>query len=176
MRIRLILSILGLLALPPLSAFAQETPPPPSPLQVRPADVRLPEGNGVWVVLIRRSGGFAGVSLESTVNSERTLDCTICKSDQVSRTLSQLAFQSATPSFSFGIAPVSLDSQAGTLPPATHPPLSVCRDCFVTHITIQRRDPGGTIETYAATWDDVTARSAPAEFVTLAKTIIDLTK
>ena len=168
MRNRLILSLIALLAGLPIASFAQET--------VRPAKVRLPQGNGVWVVFIRRSGGFAGTHLEVTVNSERKLHCAVCKTGEQSRTLPQAAFESATPSFSFGIAPVSVDPQADSLPSSSGLPVSFCRDCFVTHITIQRRDANGKIETYAATWDDVTASAAPAEFVKLAKTIIDLAK
>src|SRR5262245_6833604 len=135
MTLRLILSLSGLLAVLPVIS-AQETTqtargaaepaisqaPAPTVLTVRPSKVTLPEGNGVWVVLIRRSGGFAGVSLEVSVNSERKLNCTLCKNDQVSRSLTETALQSVTPSFSFGIAPLNLELQSDTtsaaLPPA----------------------------------------------------------
>jgi len=157
----------GLISLVASIALAQE------PQAVQPTNVQLPNGNGVWVVLVRRSGGFAGGSVTVTVNSEKKLNCTACEKEPISRTLSENAFRSAIPSFTFGIPPIPDDVPRSQ---SDLPPISFCLDCFSTHITIQRRNAEGKIETYAATWNDVTAASAPAEFVKLANTILALAK
>ena len=154
---------------PPASSSAQTT------VGVTPSRVNLPEGNGVWVVLIRRTGGFAGVSQEVTVNSTGKLNCALCRDDGISRNLSGTAFQSVTPSFSFGVAPVEIAPQSGNAS-ATAALQTFCRDCFRTHITIQRRDADGKVETYAATWDDLTSGQQPSEFVRLADSILGLAK
>jgi hypothetical protein len=162
------------LGVSPLLAFSQETLQNPAGVaSATPTqNLTLPEGNGTWVMLVRRTGGFAGIAVEAILNSERKFTCASCRDQSVSRTLSQTAFQSAVPSFSFGIVP--LDEPVAS--PASPAPVSFCMDCFTTHIRIQRRDAQGKIETYAASWTDVTAAAAPPEFVKLARTIIDLAK
>jgi len=164
-----IFTIAGLLGLSAIFVFGQ-TPAATLPF-VQPSNVSLPDGNGVWVVLVRRTGGFAGLTREVTITSEGKLNCAQCTKEGISRTLSTAALQSATPSFSFGVAPWS------PLPPdvpARLPAVSFCMDCFATHITIQRRDAEGKTETYTAAWDDVTTGQWPAEFVKLANTILAL--
>lgn len=184
MKSRTIVLLLALLVVSAPAAFSQEAlqnPGQANPAEqpsaqniatVPPSNVLLPEGNEVWVVLVRRTGGFAGVSLEITVNSTGKLSCELCKDERI-RKLSGTALRSATPTFSFGVAPVDIPTQAD---PTTSVPISFCQDCFRTHITIQRRDAAGKVETYAALWDDITSGRQPAEFVRLAKTILDLAK
>jgi hypothetical protein len=166
----------GFISLMSSIAFAQDAPAPqtqaPSAPTVQPSSLQLPSGNGVWAALVRRSGGIAGVSLTVTVNSEKKLNCTSCQKE-LTRTLSETEFRSTIPSFSFEIAPIPDDLPRAQ---ANSTPISFCMDCFSTHITIQRRNDEGKIETYAATWNDLTTGSAPAEFVKLANTILALAK
>jgi hypothetical protein len=118
--------------------------------------------------------------VEVTVDSAGKLLCPQCKDDRISRTLSGEALKSATPSFSFGIAPTTLapqaDTRAGAKTPVAPPRVSGCSDCVSTHITIQRRDAQGKVEIYTAEWDNLTAASAPPEFVKLVNAIIALAK
>ena len=40
---------------------------------------------------------------------------------------------------------------------------AACRDCYLTLLVLQRREPGGLAKTYAAYWDDITAGRLPAD-------------
>ncbi|HET9942461.1 MAG TPA: hypothetical protein VFR05_03910 [Terriglobia bacterium] len=159
---RLVLPITSWLALGWSFAVAQEpiqNPAPAAPLmQTLPG---LPEGNAVWVVRVTRTGGYAGVWREITLNSERKLTCTSC-ADQSSRTVPAEIIQSVTPSFNFGDSIVPEDAVASVM----------CMDCMTTRILVQRRNMEGSIESYSASWNEVTTARVPSEFVKLARAIL----
>jgi hypothetical protein len=48
------------------------------------------------------------------------------------------------------------------------------RDCFVTRITVHRREASAKQQTYFAYWDDVSVSQAPSDLVRLAAAVVAL--
>jgi hypothetical protein len=150
--------------------------PDAAEFEAKPA--KLPDGKNVWSVRMIRSGGLTGGTVTATLTSEGRLECQACDGRNVSKNLSRQALQTIAPSFdpktSFAGSSVVKVVKPGQKVPRSF--TSLCRDCFVTRITVQHRDAEGKVETYFAYWDDVTAAGVPAELVKLAKDMVSLGK
>jgi hypothetical protein len=144
--------------------------------EARPA--KLPDGKNVWSVRLVRSGGLTGGTVTATLTSEGKLECQACAGGNFSRNLSPQALLTIAPSFdpktSFAGSSVVKVVKPGEKIPRSL--TSLCRDCFVTRMTVQQRDAEGKVETYFVYWDDVTAGGVPAALVQLAKDLVLLGK
>jgi hypothetical protein len=124
-----------------------------------------------------RSGGFTGLTLVATLTSDGEVACVEC-ARTFSRTLSKEDLLAVVPPSDLKAALVG-NSTVKAIKPGEKvkiaPPV-LCRDCFVTRMTVQHRDSNGKVETFFVSWDDVTASGAPAELVKLANSIVSLMK
>jgi len=136
----------------------------------------LPNGNNVWSVRMVRSGGFAGITFTATLTSEGKIACIECVRN-FSMDFSKEDLIAIVPSSDLKAALVSNSTVKAVKPGEKMTILtSMCRDCFVTRMTVQHRDASGNVQTFFASWDDVTASGAPAELVRLANSIASLVK
>ena len=74
------------------------------------------------------------------------------------------------------LEPIASLLLAKTMPKTKSQLTPSCRDCFVTRITIRRREPTRNAQTYFAYWDDGTVAKAPFEFVRVATEVVSLDK
>jgi hypothetical protein len=179
MKVRQIGLQLGLMLFVSGALLAQEARPDPqdaSQFEATPAP--LPNGNNVWSVRMVRSGGFAGRTLTATATSDGTLTCFSCADGTKSRSLSSEDLRAIVPTGDLKAA-LAGNSTVKAVKPGEKLallPSGLCRDCFVTRMIVQHRDSQGKVETYLASWDDVTAAGAPAELVRLAGALSSLAK
>jgi len=114
--------------------------------------VELPPGANSWAVQVISRGGITGTGRgDLTITSHGHLvwnavenQCNVKLPDDVLQMLTQTAF-SANPSGWVGST------------------ASVCADCYVSAIALQRRESDGIGRTYIAYWDDTTAGSISGE-------------
>jgi hypothetical protein len=130
----------------PDSAQVQNPPValPPTFGPIRKVELS-PEANS-WAVQIISRGGFAGTGRgDLTITSQGRLDwngvenqCNVKLREDLLQTLSQTALSANASGWSKSTA-------------------SLCADCYVTAIVLQRREGAGMARTYIAYWDDATA-------------------
>lgn len=164
---RLILTLL--IAVAPVLSASQEDPKfdalMAEALALKPASVDLASGADAWTIRVVRTGGIAGTLLDVTVNSEGKLKCVSSDSKVCVEALSPDVLE-ATSRLAVS---KNISERKSTLSAS-------CRDCFVTRITVRRREEGGKAKTYFAYWDDLTATSAPFDLVRLATAVVALTE
>ena len=154
----------GALLLLPALAGAQDQPvqppfprdmqivsmPPASPPAVLPD---VPGREGAWVLQVTTTGGIMGNGARSanfTVISDGRLTCDAsdCGQRIAPAGLSRLAGMLAA--LDVGVWPI----------PSSVEPVSFCRDCLRTRMTLRRRE-GDTLVTYSASWDPTQPIAAP---------------
>ena len=152
-------------------AFAQDSPPDTgaaatesagklSPLKA--ASIDVPKGASAWAVHIIRTGGLTGSPLDISITSEGGVKCASPDS-KCPKSISGTDLQALTAL----VDPKVLRNSKSSLS-------DLCRDCFVTRITVGHRDDKGKVRTYFAYFDDVTAAKAPFQLVRIATTVAAL--
>jgi Fe-S cluster biogenesis protein NfuA len=129
--------------------------------KLEPASVSLPGGAGAWAVRVIRTGGFDGRTVDVAVRSTGAVRCALsgtCTGDLSGNSLQ---------SINALVAPVPIPEIKSELSGA-------CNDCFITRITMRRRESDGTEKIYFAYWDDVTMTRAPSELVRIAQAALAL--
>jgi len=133
-----------------------------SPLKA--AVVTLPKGDNAWVARIIQTGGIkGGLLLDITATSGGKLTC-FPSEKNCGKVLSGNPLQGLTL-----LASKPLGKIESKLSDA-------CKDCIVTRITLQRREANGKTPTYFAYWDDTSAANTSPELVSIAQTVIALSK
>jgi hypothetical protein len=125
----------------------------------RPVPLKLPKGDGAWVIQVFTSGGLAGRGKgDLTVSSRGALtltqagaECAQALAPDSLQTLAQAVMSAQTKSFEAA-------------------PSGVCHDCYMTVMLLQRREAGGRTRTYRFSWDDVTAAKVPADVMLIYRT------
>jgi hypothetical protein len=130
--------------------------------KLEPASVILPGGAGAWAVRVIRTGGFDGRTVDVAVRSTGEVRCAL-SSGACTGDLSGNSLQS----ISALVTPVPMPEIKSELS-------GVCNDCFITRITMRRRESDGTEKIYFAYWDDVTMTRAPSELVRIAQAALAL--
>jgi len=119
-----------------------------------------PEANS-WTVQIISSGGLVGTGRGNlTITSQghlfwntRENQCNVKLGDDVLQMLTKTAFSANASKWNERTS-------------------SFCADCYVTTIVLQRREPGGIVKTYIASWDDTTAGKISEELRKLYDTFM----
>ena len=130
---------------------------------LKPAPLELSSETDAWSVRVIRTGGIAGTTLDVTVTSQGKLKCL-----STTQTVCTEAIRTDV------LEPTRLLATSETITERKSTLSTTCRDCFVTRITVRRREAGGKVKTYFAYWDDVTAISAPFDLVRLATAVVSL--
>jgi len=128
-----------------------------------PPAVDLPKGDNAWAVRLVRSGGLSGNSLRDiTISStgEVAIDSGREKrqsslAPDILKTLGELIL---TPK------DFNAQTEAG----------GGCFDCYITSITIRRRETNGKDRKYSASWGSATAGKAPPYFAQIAALILNI--
>jgi hypothetical protein len=119
-------------------------------LWLQALQIPLPDGPSAWTVVVVTSGGFTGKGDGFfSASSEGKI---LCRELKCPDAFKAADFQSLVET----ILPASL-------PVVTLPPVTVCNDCIKRTMTITRRDAGGILHTYTATWDETTKGRLPPE-------------
>jgi len=127
------------------------------PSLLQPASLKLSKGKGVWAIQIHRVGGLTGATKDMTISSDGKVQCSPaelpCRSTLSSEELKV---------WSDGVfnAPVSKSSNFLS---------NTCNDCYITAITVRRRNAKGKEQTLFAYWDDSASGVPPAELVKIVQ-------
>lgn len=137
-----------------------QTPAPPGPA---PLSVDLPTGDHAWAVRVVRSGGLVGgLFLDITIrfDGEVTIDSGSGKRNVklAANELNALSPLVMTP----GVFLTESQLDYG------------CSDCYVTAITVRRREPDGKDRKYSGFWSPTTAALPSPELVQIAATILSI--
>ena len=134
------------------------------PSLLQPASLKLSKGKGVWAIQIHRVGGLTGATKDMTISSDGKVQCSppeaACRS-----ALSSEELKSWTDLVFNASGPKSSNFLSGT-----------CNDCYITAITVRRRNTKGKEKTLFAYWDDSSSGSPPAELVKIVQSANSLGK
>jgi len=141
-----------------MSGSGQNPDAAPNPA---PPSVDLPKGNNTWAVRVIRSGGLVGDnSLDMTITSEG--EVTIA-SGSGSRKMKLVAEElKALRSLVMNTKTFKTESQVDY----------GCLDCYLTALTVRRREPDGKDQKYSAFWNPTTASLPSPELVQIAATTL----
>jgi len=149
----LTLSVLG--SAQNASSSAKSEPPP----------VDLPKGGNAWAVHVVRFGGL---------NADTLRDITI-------KSTGQMTIDSGQGKRETMVSPDALRMLGEAILSAKFPQLANagddpagCYDCYMTAMTVRRREPKGKDKRYSATWIPTTVRSVPEDFVTILRLVLSL--
>ena len=133
-----------------------------SPL--KPAALEVPTGEGSWALRIIRTGGLAGRALDISVTSAGDVKCAAADAG-CPKAISEKDLKS----LGVLVDPKVLRTGKSSLGDS-------CRDCFVTRITVGRRDDKGKVQTYFGYFDDTTAAKTPFQLVRIVTDVTALIK
>jgi hypothetical protein len=144
---------------PDTGAGATERASRLSPLKA--ASLEVPGAVSAWAVRVIRTGGVAGQSVDIAISSQGALKCSSaenkCPKEISAKDLQDLAAL---------VDPRMLRNSKSSLS-------DLCKDCFVTRVTVGHRDEKGKVQTYFAYFDDVTAAKAPFQMVRIATSLLN---
>lgn len=128
-----------------------------------PLSVDLPKGDNAWAVRVVRSGGLvAGASLDITITfkGEVTIDSGGDKRQVKLNAVELKALSPLVMTPKVFMTESQLDYG--------------CLDCFVTIITVRRREPDGKDRKYSGFWVPTTAGLPSPELVQIAAAILSI--
>lgn len=125
----------------------------------RPPAVKLPKGDGAWVIQVFTSGGIAGRGKGDLMVSSRGGMMLTQAGAECRQVLAPDSLQT--------LAQVVASAQTKAWESA---PSGACHDCYMTVMLMQRREAGGRERTYRFSWDDVTAAKVPADVMMIYRT------
>jgi hypothetical protein len=130
----------------------------------QPASLNLSKGKGAWIIQIHRAGGIVGETKDVTISSDGRVQCDpqearcgIPMSLTELKTWSDLVFN--TPSLK---SPYFVSG--------------MCTDCYMTAITVHRRNEKGKEEKLFACWDDPASDRLPAEWMRIIQAANSISK
>jgi hypothetical protein len=130
--------------------------------------LKLPAGNGSWVIRVATSGGFSGTGNGNVaISSKGEIVCAAQKAS-CPRTFEVQPIQRLIEKFA-GLDPASLLSNPVPAP-------GICNDCITRRVTIVWRDPVGVEHFHSASWDDLTAGMVPKQIIEIYDAVMSLRK
>ena len=128
----------------------------------------LPPGAGAWVVRIETSGGLTGRGSGSFAASSAGELLCVAAAGCPSRLVPQVQ-----ESIDRLLAEIPVLADAASRPPTFHS--SICNDCVITTMTVQRRNGDGE-RTVQFRWDEGTLGTVPSEVLRLHSAVLSLSR
>ena len=130
-----------------------------------PPAVDLPKGEDAWAVRVVRPGGL---------NADTFRDITI-------KSTGKVTFDSGQGKRETTLAPDALRMLRQVVLSAQFPKVALpgddpagCYDCYMTAITVRRREPKGKDRTYSAAWVPTTVGNVPEDSVNILRLVLSL--